>query len=434
VLMKARPYLPAAGMTQLRPRGKSWKPAEADLPRVPTIAVGGSASTIRVLLVEDSPGDARLVMLALRESNAPSFRVTHAATLGEALAHLAADHFDVVLLDLSLPDSQGISTLSRAQAAAPRTAIVVMTGLDDPAFAAYALEVGAQDYLVKSDEPGPTVARSIRYAITRMNAQMERQELIGQLNEEKRILTEEVAAARVMQYDLLPKGDALGRSLADLGLSLESYFEPCSGIGGDLWGCMDLGEGRISVFSFDFSGHGISAALNVFRLHALIREHKEMAGDPVGLLEFLARTLSGLLGRGQFATMFAGVVDCRRNLLSWAGAGAPRPILLTGQGMEWLDTRGTPLGVSAEPVYASHCVDFPPGTGLFLYSDAMTEASDPAGQMLGEDGLAQMVEGASVDGRLSVDALLTNFFAWAKLPIEDDMTALHLFRLNGGLP
>lgn len=424
---------PTPGLKKLPQRGKSWRiPEEADVPRVPTIAVGGGGGAIDVLLVEDEPADAHLVTLALQRNGRQEFRVTLARRLSEALTLLAAGKFGVVLLDLSLPDSQGISTLSRVQEAAPHTAIVVMTGLDDPRLASYAVEVGAQDYLVKSDEPGPMVARSIRYAITRMNAQIERQQLIRQLHEEKRTLTEELTAARVMQFDLLPREAELGDRLDMLGLSVESYFEPCSGIGGDLWGCMEVGDGQVSLFSFDFSGHGISAALNVFRLHALIREHKDMARDPAALLGFLARTLSGLLGRGQFATMFAGLVDCRRDELCWAGAGAPRPILISGDGMDFLETRGTPLGIARAPLYTNHRVPFPPGSGLLLYSDAVTEAANPAGRMLGEEGLAALVAGGVVaDGHLDVGHLLDEFFNWAKLPIEDDLTAVHLLRLPG---
>ncbi|HWK90332.1 MAG TPA: response regulator, partial [Longimicrobium sp.] len=126
-----------------------------------------SAPPIRVLLVEDNPGDARLIRVYLAEAGPPGFEVAHADRLAPALERLADAGAEVVLLDLSLPDAHGVDTVRRTLAATPEVPIVVLTGLDDEAVALDALQHGAEDYLVKGRVDGPLLSRSIRYAIER---------------------------------------------------------------------------------------------------------------------------------------------------------------------------------------------------------------------------------------------------------------------------
>jgi two-component system, cell cycle sensor histidine kinase and response regulator CckA len=125
---------------------------------------------IRVLLVEDNPGDARLLREVVREAEGAHIQLTHVETLGEALARLDADQFDVVMLDLSLPDADGLDTLVRAHAQAPGVPIVVLTGLDDEGLAIRAVREGAQDYLVKGQVTGQLLVRAMRYATERKRA------------------------------------------------------------------------------------------------------------------------------------------------------------------------------------------------------------------------------------------------------------------------
>jgi len=122
--------------------------------------------TFRVLLVEDNPGDARLIQESLREAPGAIFEVHHADRLDSALETLAAGDIDVVLLDLGLPDANGLDTLVRAHDAASGVPIVVLTGLDDEELAMRAVQEGAQDYLIKGLADGPFV-RAVRYAIER---------------------------------------------------------------------------------------------------------------------------------------------------------------------------------------------------------------------------------------------------------------------------
>ncbi len=121
----------------------------------------------RVLLVEDEPGDAHLVRQFLLASREPRFDIVSVATLAEARRHLQENPADVLLLDLSLPDSSGLDTVRAGRQAAGGLPIIVLTGRDDTAFALQTIESGAQDYLLKGNFDTDTLVRAIRYAISR---------------------------------------------------------------------------------------------------------------------------------------------------------------------------------------------------------------------------------------------------------------------------
>ena len=126
---------------------------------------------MRILLVEDNPGDARLLEWYLSKPGSGAFQVRRAERLSDALRELAATRFDLVLLDLSLPDSSGLDTVRAARAAAGMTPIVVLTGLDDEETALTTLRDGAQDYLIKGKFDNRGLIRSLHYAIERERAE-----------------------------------------------------------------------------------------------------------------------------------------------------------------------------------------------------------------------------------------------------------------------
>jgi diguanylate cyclase (GGDEF)-like protein/PAS domain S-box-containing protein len=121
----------------------------------------------RLLLVEDDPGDARLLREMFDEEGTSRIDVTNVTSMGQAEAHLSEQAVDIILLDLGLPDSQGLEAVRRARAAAPRSPLVVLTGLDDESLAAQSLHEGAQDYLIKGQIEARSLLRSLRYAIER---------------------------------------------------------------------------------------------------------------------------------------------------------------------------------------------------------------------------------------------------------------------------
>lgn len=126
---------------------------------------------IKVLLVEDNDLDAHLTQDILAEWSVEQFDITHVTRLNDALTRLGKERFDAVLLDLSLPDGYGLTTLRQVQAANPTIPIIVLSGVSDQTLALQAVQNGAQDYLVKGQGQPELLTRSIRYAMERKRAE-----------------------------------------------------------------------------------------------------------------------------------------------------------------------------------------------------------------------------------------------------------------------
>lgn len=174
---------------------------------------------INLLLVEDDPGDAFLVKHAFAAFGT-RFQTHHVTRLEDALAWLRASPCDVVLLDLSLPDSSGFATLARMAAAAPSLAIIILTGHDDDRLAFAAVEAGAQDYLVKGQADGELLKRSIGYAILRKQTEERLRAIVEMasdaivvVDENRTILLFNPAAERMFGWDAV---EMIGRSVACL--------------------------------------------------------------------------------------------------------------------------------------------------------------------------------------------------------------------------
>ncbi|MGB2695602.1 MAG: ATP-binding protein [Dehalococcoidia bacterium] len=154
---------------------------------------------INVLEIEDNPGDARLIQEMLVEAKDARFHVERADRLAAGLDRLSGSEFDVLLLDLGLPDGDGIGTFLQAQAQGVQVPIVVLTGTNDDVLALQAVQLGAQDYLVKGSVDSDSLSRCIRYAIERQRLLSELETTAAELEFKN---TELDAFARTVSHDL----------------------------------------------------------------------------------------------------------------------------------------------------------------------------------------------------------------------------------------
>lgn len=138
---------------------------------VPASANRPEAKEIDLLVVEDNPGDARLIRESLTDVPSPGFRLHEAGTLSEAVRWLETNRPDLVLLDLTLPDASGLEGVERLRAQVPDIPIIVLTGVDDDALAVRALRQGAYRFLLKGDGLLPLLPRILRYALERRHVE-----------------------------------------------------------------------------------------------------------------------------------------------------------------------------------------------------------------------------------------------------------------------
>ena len=157
---------------------------------------------MKVLLVEDSPDDAALVQQVFKETDGTRFDLTHVPRLGDALQQLGRGSYDVVLLDLTLPDSHGIETVMKLSAQVPNVPVVVITGLNDEALGLDAVRNGAQDYLVKGEVDGKTMARVLRYARERKWSETQMRQAFDEMSRSRQELLRTMSELNKAHVDL----------------------------------------------------------------------------------------------------------------------------------------------------------------------------------------------------------------------------------------
>ena len=145
---------------------------------------------LNILLVEDNPGDVDLIRMLLPETGSASFHVESAKRLSEAKARLQSNSIDIVLLDLGLPDSNGLETFNKLKAVASGVPIIILTGNIDQELAVNAVKEGAQDFLIKGQITSALIVRSILYALERKRSE-------GKLHRQIAITA---AINRILQY------------------------------------------------------------------------------------------------------------------------------------------------------------------------------------------------------------------------------------------
>ncbi len=337
---------------------------------------------VRVLLVEDDDGDALLATELLDEAGA-AVALQRARSLAEA--ELLVDSAACVLLDLGLPDSEGLYGLGRLLARAPEAAIVVLTGIADEHLGRQAVRAGAQDYLVKGEVAGDMLHRVIRYAIERRHAEEAQRQLTA-----ARIHAEENAR---LERGLLPSP-----LLADPRLTVSARCLPGGQqrvLGGDFFDVVEAADGWVHALIGDVCGHGpAEAALGVclrVAWRALV-----LAGLQAG--EILSIIQEVLEHERQDDTMFATLcmlsVEPGRTS-GWVRlAGHLPPLLVTRTGIAELETPPSP-----PPGLGGEAGDWP-GTqvklgdtwSVLLYTDGLVEGRTGHGsERLGSEGLIDLV-------------------------------------------
>ncbi|MBF0093982.1 MAG: fused response regulator/phosphatase [Alphaproteobacteria bacterium] len=380
-----------------------------------------SLADSRVLIVDDNRGSRALLGALVAQVGVGN--IEYAMDGEEGLAKIASFLPDLVLLDVRMPKMDGFEMCrrlrqNRAQADLP---VLIQTALNDDGSRADSFRAGATDMVSKPVVPIELMAR--------VRIHLEKRLLIRNLSAYQERVAQELHSARAMQLGLLPKDTWVADVGARHGLVISSHFEASSEIGGDIWDMVEIDDGRLGLFICDFSGHGVTAALNTFRLHTLVRQTPPGDSDPGAWLTGINARLKGLLPPGQFATLLYAILDTVNDTFTYASAGSPSPILGIGGTADVVGSEGLFLGVTADAVYQTRTVPLPPGGFVFLYSDALTESLGVDGRSLNEDGLLDLVRGnLGKPSEAPLRDVLDTFFASVPRPLPDDLTAVWIAR------
>ena len=360
-------------------------------------------SRIRALLIEDNPGDARLIELMLADADGGVFEVRHAGRLEEGLRELSAGGIDVVLSDLSLPDSHGLDTFARLHARAPHMPIIVLSGLNDTTVALTAVHQGAQDYLIKGEVNGQLLSRAMRYAIERKRMSEQLHRYAGELREKNAQLESDFNMAREIQQIFLPdQYPTFPHSVApaDSALKFSHRYISAQAVGGDFFDIFPITDWAAGVFICDVMGHGMRAALITAIMRGLIEELMPVAADAGKFLTEINRSLRAILRRTRepfLATAFYAVADAQGAELRFANAGHPSPFRLQRGAREvhplkdYDPRHGPALGLFEKTDYPTCRAPFGPDDLVFLYTDGIYEVTNAQGEEFGQERLLQEV-------------------------------------------
>ena len=376
---------------------------EAEEPREQPAPEPSKLETIKVLLVEDNPSDARLIELMLEKAGGDLIELEHVERLGQALSRLTRGGISVVLSDLSVPDSHGLQTFSRLYAQASDVPIIVLSGLSDTSLAVQAVHEGAQDFLVKGQVDGQLLVRAIRYAIERKRMSRQLARYAEELRTRNAQLQADYNMAREIQQIFMPQQYPTfphSASPEKSALRFSHRYLPAAEVGGDFFNIFPITDTTAGIFICDVMGHGMRAALITAIMRGLVEELMPVAADPAKFLTEINRSLHAILKRTRepfLATAFYGVVDAAVGELKFANAGHPSPMLArretsSVEPLKFCDPRhGPALGLFDNSTYPSGRCELGVRDLLLVFTDGLYEADNPAQEEYGQERLLAMI-------------------------------------------
>jgi sigma-B regulation protein RsbU (phosphoserine phosphatase) len=352
----------------------------------------------------------------------------------EAVERAAAIAPTVILLDLVMPDLDGL-TLLRFMRASPATRdvpVIVLSSKEEPVTKAEAFGLGANDYLVKLPDPIELIAR-VRHHSRGYIAQLERNEAYAALERSQQALAHELAQAAAYVRSLLPgplKGD----------IQSDWRFIPSVQLGGDSFGYDWLDDDRLAVFLLDVSGHGVKSALLSMAAMNSVRT-RTLPGadflDPASVLAALNAAFQMEMYEGMYFTIWYGLFERGSRRLTYASAGHPPALLCSRDGavtrVEQLGMPGCPIGMIPGMTFDRADTVVPPDANLLIVSDGAYEITQPDETMWTLDQLAAHVQAADPSaGPLALDDIEATIRRVRGVgQFEDDVSMLAM-RFGGG--
>ena len=372
--------------------------------------------TIKVLLIEDNEGDARLIQAYLSETANITIELERADCLSAGLGCLADGGLDVVLLDLVLPDSSGLETFRKVIEHDPDAAVVVLTGLDVDELALRAVQEGAEDYLVKNELDADRLIRSVRYAVERTERRRVQRAL--------ELTQQELRVAWKIQHSLYPDSSPV---LDGIHISGASY--PAAEVGGDFYDYIPMLNDDLGIVIADASGHGIDPALLMAEARATLRTLARSHGSVEEIVTAANRILMESMLDNHFITLFMAGFNPRTRSMVFANAGHPPGYIFdpSGEVVMELDSTDFPIGIVPDCDYtSSDPVTLEPGQIVVLLSDGVLEAGIPGHKPFGVERIKALVRDQRyLSGSQIVDTIYNQVLDHCKPDKpKDDMTLI----------
>lgn len=386
-----------------------------------------------ILVVDDTPANLQVLAGMLKDRG---YRVRPAPSGKLALVAARRDPPDLILLDINMPEMDGYEVCEHLKAddALKGIPVIFISALTEPLDKVKAFAIGGVDYLTKPFQMEELHAR-VETHLKLRSLQVELERANARLATVNGRMSRDLKAAAKIQEKYLPHGVPRVP-----GAEFSWVYRPCDELAGDGLNIIPLGAGKVGLYILDVSGHGVGSALLSVTLSRLLSPPSEPSsiliryGDIWDQFDItppaeVAARLNRLFpfdSSEQFATLVYGILDTATGEFRYASAGHPGPVHLpSGADPVVLEGRGSPIGL-ADDAYEERSVRLGRGDRLFLYSDGVPEASDPAGEQFGDARLLKaIVQGRSEPLRESVATLMREIARWnGSEKLHDDLSIL----------
>jgi phosphoserine phosphatase RsbU/P len=321
----------------------------------------------RTLIVDDEEALAKVMQRTLKSRG---FQSDVAFSGAAARQLIETNEYALALLDVKLPDESGYGLLEELRVKHPDTAVVMISGVDDPELGKAAVEHGAYAYFVK-----PVGATELYLAVVnafrRRSMEHDYRANLQRLESLVAERTEQVAKAAKVQAGLLPASPLTGN-----GFEVAAHFAPAREISGDFYDWYLLDERRLAVTVGDVMGKGLPAAILMATVRASLRSASAQVGVSVDEgVRMAAGAMAAALEVNQaYATLFHGVFDSATGELDYIDAGHGHARLVrSGGGQELLAQRGAPIGLLPDNTFTAGKVTLKPGDTLVVFSDGLLD-------------------------------------------------------------
>jgi len=369
---------------------------------------------VRILLVEDDPHDVWVMRNLLGDRWDGPFELVQVELLSAGIERCSQDVFDVVLLDLTLPDSRGLETFFAMHARAGKVPIVVLTAYDDETTAVKAVQAGAQDYLVKGQVDDNLLVRSIRYAIERSRRHHAEEAL--------RESSEEFRAAGEIQQRLFPE-----KAPSVEGFDIAGALYPAKATAGDYFDYIPMLQQCLGIVIGDVSSHGMGPALLMSETRACLRTLSQSYFDVGDILTRANRVLAADTGDFHFVTLAMARLDCRTRSMVYASAGQRGYLFGAGSEVTVLDSTSLPLGVNEDTIVPTALPrTLQSGELVTFFTDGLIEAESPGRVRFGVPRALETIRGErDKPAREIIDALHQEIAGFTRhQPQHDDITVV----------
>ena len=408
---------------------------------------GTEAPRRRVLVVDDSRLQRRILRSSLMRWG---YDVVEADTAEDALVICEQGLPDIVLSDWVMPGMSGLEFCRafKVLSGDEYAYFILLTSKSESAEVARGLGSGADDFLskpVNNDELRARITAGERILDMQRELKAANRLMAMTLSELQRVydsLDEDLRQAKVLQQSLLRER----HRVFDQG-EISLLLRPSGHIGGDLVGFFEAEPDHLGIYAIDVSGHGVSSALMTARLagylssaapdqNVALQLMKNGGFEPRAPADTVAALNALVLNEMEtehYFTMMLALVDLRTGHTRITQAGHPHPVILRADGqIEQVGSGGFPVGLVDTARYSEFTIQLGPGDSMLILSDGVTECPNADGDLLGEDGLEQMIKGLhGMQGRALLEGLVWRLSEYAGLQDFPDDVSASLFEYTG---